>query len=348
MKQVKTTTWLVIVLTLISAKELYSQGNAQDVSSINRVGTTAAQFLKIGAGARPIAMGGAYTALSNDILSIYWNPAGLARIVGSGEATFNHAEWLADTDYDFAAFSINAGNVGSFGFQVISFRTPEQPVRTIRNPEGTGQFWDANSISLGITFARNLTDRFSIGFTGKFVQESIFNVTARGAAFDIGVLYDTPFKNLTLGASISNFGTKMKLDGRDLFFNEDPLPEQGSVEEVPAKFRAESYDMPLNLKFGLAWRVVNSENLRVLVAADGAQPNDNTEFVNGGVEFGLKNILFLRGGYKALFLENSEQGATFGVGLKYDTVGTNLKLDFGWADYGRLQDVKFVSFAIKY
>lgn len=341
---------IISVFTCLTFQKALAQSDSgvQDVKSVNRVGTTAAQFLKIGAGARPIAMGGAYTALSEDILSIYWNPAGLARIVGAGEATFNHAEWLADTQYDFAAFSLNAGNVGSFGFQVISFRTPEEIVRTVKNPNGTGQVWDANSISIGVTYAKNLTDRFSIGFTGKFVQESLFNETARGAAFDIGVLYNTPFTNVTLGAAITNFGTKMKLDGRDIFFNEDPLPEQGSVDQVPSKFRTESFDMPLSFRFGLAWTLIQNDNITLVAASDGAQPNDNTEFVNSGFELGIKNTFFFRGGYKALFLENSEQGATFGIGLRYDAVGTNLKLDFGWADYGRLNDVKFVSFAIKY
>lgn len=322
--------------------------DAQGQDNVSKVGTTAAQFLKIGAGARAIAMGGAYTALSEDILAIYWNPAGISRIPGNGEATFNHATWLADTQYDFAAFSMNAGNIGSIGFHVISFRTPEEIVRTIRNPEGTGQVWDANSIALGVTFAKSLTDRFAIGFTGKFVQESLFNETARGAAFDIGVLYETPFRNVTLGASINNFGTNMKLDGRDIFFNEDPLPEQGSVDQVPSKFRTDSFDMPLNLKFGLSWRVMHNENFSLVAAADGVHPNDNTESINSGFELGLKNILFLRGGYKALLLDNSEQGLTVGAGLRYDTVGMNIKIDFGWADYGRLNDVTFLSFAIKY
>lgn len=350
MKKLNIAAGLLVCLTLFLSKNALSQngGDSQNVDSINRVGTTSAQFLKIGAGARPISMGGAYTALANDILSIYWNPAGLARVGGTGEATFNHSEWLASTQFDFAAFSLNAGNIGSIGFQVTSFRVPEDVVRTVRDPDGTGQFFDSNSISLGLTFARRLTDRFSIGITGKFIQENIFNETARGGAFDIGILYDTPFKNVTLGAAISNFGTKLKLDGRDLFFNEDPLPAEGSVDEVPSKFRTDNFELPLNFRFGLAWKVVHSNDITIIAAADGTQPNDNTEFVNSGFELGIRNVLFLRGGYKALFLENSEQGATFGVGLRYDAVGTNLKLDFGWADYGRLNDVKFVSFAIRY
>lgn len=339
------------ILVILSSTVLLLTVNTalpQAFRTASKAGTTVAQFLKIGAGARPIAMGGAYTALANDINTIYWNPAGLATIGGTGEATFNHAEWLADTQYDFAAFSLNAADFGSVGFQVISFRTPEEAVRTVLAPDGTGQVWDYNAIAIGVTYARSLTDRFSIGLTGKFIQENLFNESATGAAFDIGVLYKTPFENLTIGAAITNFGTKMKLDGRDIFFNEDPLPEAGSVDEVPSKFRLESFEIPLNLRFGVSWKLVDTEDMTILAAVDGSHPNDNTEFVNSGVEIGLKNILFLRGGFKSLFLENSEQGATFGVGLRYDVVGMNLKFDFGWADYGRLKDVKFVSFAIKY
>lgn len=336
---------LVVLTGLFS---LNTPGFAQVEESVSKVGTTVAQFLKIGAGARPIAMGGAYTALADDINAIYWNPAGIARIGGNGEATFNHAEWLADTQYDFAAFSMQAGGLGSVGLHVISFRTPEDKVRTIRSPEGTGQVWNYNSLAIGVTFARNLTDRFSIGMTGKFIREKLFNESAQGAAFDIGVLYQTPFDNLSLGAAITNFGTKMRLDGRDIYFNEDPLPEAGSVDQVPAKYRTESFEIPLNLRFGLAWRVAQTEDFTILAAADGTHPNDNTEYINSGVEVSLKNIVFLRGGYKALYLQDTEQGLTFGAGLRYDSVGMNLKLDFGWADYGRLNDVKFVSFAIRY
>ncbi len=322
--------------------------NSAEAQTTTKVGTTVAQFLKIGAGARPLALGGAYTALANDINSIYWNPAGLSLVGGKGEATFNHADWLVDTNYDFAAASFNAGNFGSIGFQVISFRTPEQKVRTVISPNGTGQVWDYNAISMGVTFSKRLTDRFSIGITGKYIQETLFNEVARGGAFDVGVLYRTPYDKLTIGAAVTNFGTKMRLDGRDIFFNDAPLPDQGAVDEVPSKFRLDSFEIPLNLRFGIAWEATRNENLSILVVADGSHPNDSNEFLNSGIEIGLKDILFLRGGYKALFLDNSEEGATFGVGLKYDVVGTNLKLDFAWADYGRLDNVKFVSLAIRY
>jgi len=346
-RTMRNTIILLACALLFLANPVFAQ-NEQDVSSINRVGTTAAQFLKIGAGARATALGGAYTAIATDITSIYWNPAGLARSYGNGEAIFNHAEWLAETDYDFAAFSLRLPTLGTVGLSITSFRTPDDPVRTIQAPEGTGQTWNMSSISAGITYSRNLTDKFSIGFTGKFVQERLFNLTARGGAFDIGILYDTPLENVTLGATITNFGTKMRLEGRDLFFNNDPFNEDGSVDAVAAEYRTNDFEMPLNLKFGLAWQAVKNDQYEVLATVDANQPNDNIEYLNSGVEVGIKSTVFLRAGYKALGLENSEQGATFGVGINYDNVGGNFKFDFGWADYGVLKNVKFVSFIVKY
>jgi len=339
---------IIVFMIIVWSGICLAQTQSGQLESVDRIGTTAAQFLKIGAGARPIGMGSAYSALATDILAVYWNPAGLSRINRNGEAVFNHGIWLADTKYNFAAFSINVGAIGSVALQVTSFHTPEQPVRTVKNPEGDGRLWDANSFAMGISYAKNLTDQFSIGFSLKYLSERIFNASATGAAMDLGILYDTPLKNLTLGAAITNFGTKMRMDGRDLRFNNDPLPQQGSVSNVPSQYRTEYYNIPLNLKFGVAYKAVSNDDYSILVAADGVQPSDNSPSINGGLEVGIKNIIFLRGGYKSLFIENSEESFTFGAGLRYDVVGTNLKFDFGWADFGRLKNVQFISLAIRY
>jgi len=336
------------LVSFVCVVSLAANANAQIDRSTSKVGTTAAQFLKIGAGARAIALGGAFAALADDINAIYWNPSGLARIGGRGEATFNHAAWLVDTDYDFAAVSLNLANWGAVGLHVISFRVPEDLVRTYRFPEGTGQRFDASSFAMGVSYARNLTDRFSIGFTGKYIHERLWNETANAVALDFGTLYTTPFKELKVGAVISNFGTRMRLEGRDIFFNEDPLLEPGTVDQVPAQYRLEKYEIPLYLRLGLAVDVIRNGPVRVTAAADATHPNDNTEYVNSGVELSLNDILLLRGGYKSLFLRNSEQSFTFGAGLRYNAVGTHLKIDYGYADYGRLENVQFVSLSLQF
>jgi hypothetical protein len=216
---------------------------AQLFRSTAKVGTTAAQFLKIGVGARAIGMGGTQTAVLGDVSSIYWNPAALSRLTTAGELTFNHVNWLADISYDFAAGVMPIGDLGTFGLSIISLRVPEDEVRTVDYPEGDGRRWDASSFAVGISYARNLTDKFSIGFNGKFIRESIWSESASGFAFDVGTLYMFELKGLTLGASISNFGTTMRMDGRDLYFNNDPNNNIGSgPNNIPSEYRTE--DVP--------------------------------------------------------------------------------------------------------
>jgi hypothetical protein len=322
--------------------------NAQLFRSTAKVGTTAAQFLRIGVGARALGMGAAQTAVGGDISSIYWNPAALSRIPVNAEFTFTHANWLADVSYDFAGGILPIGELGTFGLFIVALNVPDDIVRTVDFPEGDGRNWGASSFALGITYARNLTDQFSVGFNMKFIREDIWSESATGFAFDIGTLYRFQVKGLTLGASISNFGTKMQLEGRDLYFNYDPNGDVGSgPNNVPSQGRTLAFDLPLAFRIGLAYEYYATDDFRATVAVDATHPNDNTEYVNSGLEVAWKEILFGRVGYKSAFLRDSEQGLTWGLGVHYGITNVaTIKLDYGFADYGRLKNVQFISLGV--
>lgn len=329
---------------------LISNGNAQLLRSTSKVGTTAAQFLKIGPGARAIGMGGAYTGVSNDIYSTYWNPAGIATSTNYSEVTFNHANWLADIRYDYAAASLQLTDLGTLFLTLTSLGVPEDKVRTFDFPEGDGRVWDAQSLSMGIGFARQLTDRFAIGIHAKYIRESIWNSSASGFAIDIGTYYISPFNDLIIAASISNFGTKMQMDGRDILFNYDPdnNPDTGP-NNVLARYATDKFDLPLSFKLGLAMDVLKERYVRVTAAVDANHPNDNTEYINSGLEIAYDEMVMLRVGYKSLFLRDSEQGLTFGCGLNYKLNNQfTFALNYGWADYGRLKNVQFFDLILKF
>lgn len=323
---------------------------AQLERSTSKVGTTAATFLKINAGSRAIGMAGAFAAMENDIYSIYYNPAGVSRITGTGVAAFNHANWLADMSYDFAALALNLGDIGSIALSLISFSVPEEKVRTFDNPEGDGRYWDASSLALGLSYARNLTDNFSIGFNFKYIRDQVWDMSASSIAIDAGTMYTTPFNGLRIGASISNFGTKMKLEGRNTYFNVDPNNNSNSgPNNIPAEYRLTYYDIPLSFRVGLAMEVIKSEMLTVTTSLDAVHPNDNTEYLNFGMELNFNNYFFARGGYKSLFLRDSEQSFTFGFGLNYPIVNNMaLSLNYGFADYGRLKNVQFFDLVVRF
>jgi len=337
---------LLIIFMAVSVSLL----SAQPDGSTSKVGTTAAQFLKIGAGARAIGMGGAYSSLPGDIYSVYWNPAGVATSNSKMQVTFNHADWLVDMNYDFAAGSLNLGDMGTMFMTFTSFSVPEDKVRTFDNPEGDGRLWDASSLSLGLGYAKMLTDRFSIGFHFKYIREAIWNSSASGFGIDVGTLYRTPFNDLMIGAAISNFGSKMQLDGRDVQFNYDPNNnEDTGPNNIPSTYETGSFDIPLTFRIGLSMNALDTRFLRATVSVDAVHPNDNTEYVNSGVEFAYDEMFFIRAGYKSLFKQDSEEGLTLGGGVKFK-FADNLRVyvNYGYADFGRLENVQFFDVGMEF
>ncbi|HAV22856.1 MAG TPA: hypothetical protein DCX46_05050, partial [Bacteroidetes bacterium] len=313
--------------------------------STTKVGTTAAGFLKIGAGPRSLALGGAGVALDGDLYGVYWNPASISRIATSGAATFNHANWIADIDFNVAAVALHVGDAGAFALSVTSFSVPEDIVRTLRDEAGDGRRFDAGSMAVGVSYAASLTDRFSFGITGKYIREQIWNESASGFALDVGTLFITPFNDMKIGASMTNFGTTLRLEGSDLYFNRDPDPAvTGGAENIPSQYRVGEYSLPLSFRVGIAMDVVQEEGVTLTSVVDATHPNDNAEYLGMGLEGNFNRLIYGRIGYKSLFLEDSEQGLTWGLGVRYEFgVNSILMIDYGFADYGRLNNVQFVS-----
>jgi opacity protein-like surface antigen len=320
---------------------------SQTGSQMTKTGTTAAQFLKIGMGTRSIGMGGAYVALSDDIYSMYWNPGGLAKVY-SGSATFSHIQWIADIGIDYAAVSYELQGFGTIGLNITTLGIDDIAVRTTDEPEGTGEKYSAGDLSIGLCYARNLTDRFSIGFSAKYLREYIWHMSATGFAFDVGMIYTSPFfDGLRLGASITNFGPKMKLDGRDTYL----IYYAGAANEnvVNAEYQLDGYELPLQFKIGLSSDVIKQEQIRLTACLDAVHPNDNTEYLNSGVEFAWNEMIFLRAGYKSIFEKNTEQGLTGGIGLDYRiSSGLSVVMDYAYLDFGRLNAVHYISVGVKF
>ena len=315
--------------------------------SLTKTGTTAAAFLKIGVGSRAIGMGGAFAATATDISAMYWNPAGLATLNGN-EATFNHVGWFADVQYDFAGVALSLSEFGTLGAFVSVLTMDEMDVRTIEMPEGTGERFKAGGFELGLSYARSLTDQFSIGFNAKYIREDLWHMSSTSFALDVGVLYKIAVLNeLRLGANIANFGPKMKLEGRDNLY----VIQVGGAEgnQVNSDIQLESFDLPLLFRVGLAADVVKEETARLTLAVDAVHPNDNSEYLNTGFEFGWNEIVFLRGGWKSLFERDTEQRWTLGAGLNYRVLGDiSLKIDYAYQDFGRLANVHYFSVGVKF
>lgn len=322
---------------------------ASHAQEVTKVGTTAAKFLSIPVGARALGMGGAFVAVANDASAMYWNPSGLARLE-NGEALFAYSSWLADISFNYGGIVIPVAGFGTLGLNFTSLSMDEMERTTEEQPDGTGQFFSAGSFAVGISYARNLTDWFSIGANVKYVREHIWNSSASGFAVDIGTLFTTPFPDLKFGASISNFGEKMRIAGDDLLVQKDISPIQGNNANVNANLSTDHFDMPLNMRIGISYEPISNEDQSLIFVVDAAHPNDNSESVSLGAEYSVfERIFTVRAGYKALGLRDSEEEFTLGGGVRYAiAAGIAFKVDYAYQKYGRLDTVHKFSIGIAY
>ena len=291
--------------------------NAQQ--EVSKTGTTAAKFLSIGIGAKANGMGGAYSSIADDATALYWNPAGIASI-NEYQTYFSHTSLFADINLNFVGFVIPAGALGNIGLSVTTLDYGEMEVTTEYNPDGTGETFSAGSYAFGLSLARNITEDFSIGITAKYIREDIFNSSASGFAFDIGTIFRTPFYGIKFASSITNYGTKMQMDGQDLLVQYDSDPQNsGNNESLDSYLGTDDFDLPLRLQIGLSKDFQFLDGQRFTISVDATHPNDNNQWVNVGGELALFNeVIFLRGGYKTLFLDESQEGLSLGFGLNYD------------------------------
>ncbi len=322
---------------------------AQFVSDVSKRGTTAAPFLTISQGARATGMGSAFVAVADDPSTIFWNAAGIARLPNSG-VVFDHTQWIADIGYNFAAFSLNLGSFGAVGFSFVASDVGDMSVTTIEEPEGTGESFTVTDVAASITWAYNITDNFSIGLNPKIVYQGVWKMSDYALAIDMGVLYNTPFKGITLGASITNFGSKMKLDGTSsVVLYDDDTETSGNNGRIPARLQVDEWDLPLGFKVGLSYRPFTSGIHDLVIAADASHPNDNYEYLNIGGEYTFDDMFSVRGGFKSMFLDESEESFTLGAGLKQQIMGNiSIRFDYAYADFGRFDNIQKFTVGINF
>ena len=325
---------------------LFSQSGEDDFADFNYTnelynrGSSAAAFLEIGVGARATALGNAYTAVSDDPSTVFWNPAGLSW-VGGLQISFNHADWLADTDFENVSFviPINTNNAIGMYFTYLNY-VNNQKVRTISQPEGTGEYYGASDLSLGAAYSSRLGNRFSFGFTGKYIRQEIWHEIAQGYALDIGIFYKTKYEGLVLGSSISNFGSEMKLNGRDLTraFDADQL--NYSNDKLNVLLSTGSFPLPLIIRSGLSYSKSISSQSKILILMDLLHPANDSESINIGIEYTIFDLFSLRTGFHSLFNSKSISRETFGIGIKSnEKFILPIDLDYSFSNWGILQMV---------
>ncbi|MFH2203658.1 MAG: PorV/PorQ family protein [Elusimicrobiota bacterium] len=278
-------------------------------------GTSGAAFLKLPPGARPSALGEAYSAVADDVYAVYYNPAGLARL-GRSELAGMHNKHFQDTSHNFGAVAVPLlswvdTRRPRYEFGVLALSLTSLSVDGIERrglvesdePEGT---FGARDFVYTLGYGYAVGDRLSIGAAGKYISQTLDSSRASAFAVDGGTQYRAG--RLRAAAGWRNGGSAVKFHSRG-----NPLPFE------------------VYFAGGYAW----SE--RWLGVVEATLPRDDSPGFAAGVEYRRAIMEDLDGGLRLGY--NSEHtaadglgGVTVGLGLSYGKTA----FDFAWVPYGEL------------
>jgi hypothetical protein len=299
--------------------QIYGPSNGE----FNKVGASGMQMLKIGVGARATGMGSAYGAIADDLTALYWNPAGLAKIKDI-TADFHYTSWFADFNHSFAAIAMPVGENFTSALSVSSFGTEGIPITTVTDNEGTGSTYSVNDIAIGLSFSGYLTEEFSFGITGKYLNCGLASLSSDGFAFDIGTLYETGIQGINLGFSIHNLGSSQTYSGEDLN-RTIKIVDYASQTPIDASFDATPFSIPLIFRAALSADIIEMDEHKVIGAFDFLTYSDVPEQFHFGAEYTYDNMFALRAGY---IVGQDQLGLSGGVGLNYIGGGFAGKFDY--------------------
>ena len=302
-----------------------------------KVASTSMQFLKVLPSARATGLGDAYSVWASGAEAVYWNPSGVA-LTEKYDVSATLINWIFDSKQGALSYAQSLGNIGAIGAQImyVDYGTFEETVlyrpdiKELPDPGMTGATFRPFSYVAGLTYAKSLTEKFSMGISFKYAYESLYNGSnivytdnsgtttsyktyASAYLFDFGIRYNTGFKTIQVGAAIQNFGPDFV-------------------------YAVEKQHAPMSLRVGVAADIIGPNSLllessgqRFGLAFDLFQPNDYEQQEHIGVEYEFASFLSLRIGYKFNY---DTEGLTFGGGIHSTMSRMKIRLDYSYGSLG--------------
>jgi hypothetical protein len=265
-------------------------------------GRSAFEILKISPACRAMAVGGAYTALGDDIASLYYNPAGLASVL-TNELGLTYLSLYQNFNYESVAYACPLGTAFQTidGTLALSVNLLQPGNMSRLNDQGVtvGNFSSSDSV-YSLAYARSF-GMVHAGFSVKYIQQQIDNIQSSLLEGDAGLIFVPPFDGMRVGVCMKNIGVQ-----------------------------SDGFNLPFVINAGISYRHFGmfSEMDDAALTAEGVFPLKPIEEKVGmrvGGEYDFKWIgskVSLRAGYA--FLDNDLEGVGFSAGAGYG-------LDFGKA-----------------
>ncbi|GAB6283207.1 MAG: hypothetical protein STSR0008_19650 [Ignavibacterium sp.] len=307
------------------------------------IGKYAGEFLAIGVGGRPLGMGGAFTALANDVTAGYYNPAGLAHL-NYPQISLMHDERFGNlVNYNYVAVAIPYGKDVSFGLSVIRLGIdgiPDtrnalvdengNPINDINNPSARIDYSKVKEFSnqdwaFLLTYSKRHSEKFFYGANVKVIRRDIAEYDATGIGFDIGALY-LPTQRLFLGANIQDVTTTLVAwnTGRNELIS--PTLKVGGAYLLNFLGGNVYPAIDLDIRF---------ENRKYASQFNIGPVSFDPHF---GIEYSYKNVVAVRGGY------NDVKQFTIGAGIKLPKLNIDYSFArFNYSEEERLDDTHRIS-----
>jgi fibronectin type 3 domain-containing protein len=274
--------------------------------------TSGADFLRIDSGARSQGMGGAFTAVADDVNSLTWNPAGLG-FLQNPEIGYLRMIYFSDVAYNFGgvALPLALGDNGlGLGAGVVNLGT------TFDSTLGVAPAVTTSDNAFFLAAAYRVKNVFSFGITGKYILRQIAGYNASAFGGDAGILV-SPVEHLRIGAGIFNVGQQVQFISAA-----DPLPMTG--------------------RLGLAYQVLDIPHHSLVLSVDGSYLIDAQAYqAAAGFEYWLDKTFAARAGYAG---DAYQQHWTAGLGLNVNI----FQLDYAYAPGGTLGDTHRISFILRF
>lgn len=322
------------IATIILLSSLFQNFTlAQDRQKLAQTGL---KFLSVSMDPRSAALGDAVTSVTSKSTAMLYNPSVMGEMNGTADFSFGSTRWIADINYIYGtgAVSLFDGDFGVLGVSLVAVDYGEF-IGTIVAPNDNGYLevgtFKPTSMAVGVGYANQLSEKFSVGGNIKYVRQSIGTAvtgydaggnrviednSVNAIAFDFGILYHTGFKSLNFGMSVRNFSTELK-------------------------YKDEKFQLPLTFKIGLSMNALDLLNIdqnmhSFLISVDASHPRDYSEQISVGAEYLFMNTLAIRVGFTS---PTDEQKFTAGVGLKQSITGITLGVDYSYTPFGIFDNV---------
>lgn len=303
-------------------------------AQVEKVGTAAVKFLTLDSNARVAGLASSASSYTDlGAFSALTNQASMVFVEGTGAAGVSYARYFADMTLFSAALVWNLGDNGAIGLGVHSLLSGDIPFTTSTDPlqvfDTAGQNYSVTDMAIGPSYARRLTDSFSVGGSLKFVSEGTsgagdFDRTSRAIAVDAGTIYTTDWRNFRIGATMQNFGPDMQF-----------IDDSNARDLLPTTFRIGVAGEPAELPMG-----------SLMFSAEIWKLREYDSVVNLGIEYWVNDYIAGRVGWKGGYSGGEDEGLSAGGGLRFSQGELSLNVDYAYTQFELLDDIHRISIGV--